>query len=622
MWKLKEISASNFMSFNQMSFEFSDKCYIVKANNLDNEGQQSNGGGKTSFVDVICVLLLGYSLTGRNVKDCINWHSELSSLKISGTLVNNTHNLKCFIERTIYNNSRSQELVILVNDQVPSIPTKKGVENGVDIKAGNAYILNDILDITADDLLNYYLISKQHYKPFLNISTDNKIEVIARFSNADVVDKVINKLDKELDDLDNRYIKYVGELSSIQGYIEGLQSSLDNTDRLKVFESNKKLQLVQLNNNKQQVEKKLLELEQNSIDLQQQIVAIKYEDFNYEWVEENYPILHRLKQDLADVQLSKQEFVQQKILVENHLAGLITCPKCEHQFLLQGEQCYTQEDSIAIDNAIVETDGAIELLVQQVNDLQRQISEATEIQERNVQKDKQKQSLQQQIDSIVNHQTQLLQQYDQIEKSTIVLQQQQFIDSSADIKRRIAEKIKEKQLLESKIESTNRDLGNKKQWIDHFNDFKFYLGNQPIETICSLVNQYLKLNGSDLNLHIEGFKQLRSGEIRQALTPIIYRNWTNPQSVAQFSEGERVRLNLSVDLAFQQLINNNSKYGGLNLYINDELISGLDSLGVQNAAKAFNQLNKTIMLVTHSGADLVYENTINIEKKNNISKVI
>ena len=158
--------------------------------------------------------------------------------------------------------------------------------------------------------------------------------------------------------------------------------------------------------------------------------------------------------------------------------------------------------------------------------------------------------------------------------------------------------------------------------VTNFEDFKFYLGNKPIEAICSLVNQYLSLNGSDLNLHIEGFKKLRSGELRQSLNPVIYRNWTNPQSFVQFSEGEKVRLCMSVDLAFQQLINESSKFGGLDLYVGDENLNSLDSIGVGNAASAFNQLNKTIILVTHSGSDLIYPNTITVKKQNGKSEVI
>ena len=197
-----------------------------------------------------------------------------------------------------------------------------------------------------------------------------------------------------------------------------------------------------------------------------------------------------------------------------------------------------------------------------------------------------------------------------------------FSDEKASVKKQIQEKLDERVEQIKQLDQVLNELELNKQWISNFEDFKFYLGNKPIEIICSLVNQYLKLNNSDLNLHIEGFKKLRSGELRQALQPVIYRNWMSPKSYEQFSEGEKVRLNLAVDLAFQQLINSSSKYGGLNFYVNDELISSLDSKGVQNAAQAFNQLDKTILLVTHSGADLNYDNSITIQKKGNKSELI
>jgi len=216
----------------------------------------------------------------------------------------------------------------------------------------------------------------------------------------------------------------------------------------------------------------------------------------------------------------------------------------------------------------------------------------------------------------------LLDEYDKIELEIANESAKTFEDERADVGEQIREKERSKLVLQNQLEVKRKEDAEIANWINNFNDFKFYLGNKPLEIICGLVNQYLKFNGSDLNLHIEGFKKLKNGEIRQALTPVIYRNWTNPKDYNSFSAGEQCRLNLATDLAFQQLINMSSKYGGLELYLSDELTNPLDSLGIQSAAYAFNQLGKTIILVSHAGADMNYDNTVVIRKQNTVSEVI
>lgn len=620
MWSLLNISAQNFMSFKEINFSFENKCYIVRATNHDNDGQQSNGGGKTSFIDIIGVLLLGYSLTGRNVKDCVNWGSDDSKFTVSGLLSNPVHNLECYIERTIYTGSKSQELVLLVNGQTPkTLPTKKGVQGGVDVRLGNAYILSDILNIDQDDLLNYYLISRSHYTPFLSANTDRKLEVIARFSKADVVDRAISTLKTDLEVSNDSIQEYQLQIAKIDGSIEGLKSS-SSQDREKEFESNKQQRIKLIQDSINQLNERLLLLDDHALDLARQIENIHIVPYDTNQDNELKQALSESKNELSDVLKVKRETAELITLIQNHLAGLITCPKCEHQFSLDGQQ-YTQTDLASTQAALTELtqlENHWRTTIDQVEASQREL---LRIKQDNQNKQRQISSLEQSLSSNQSDQENILKRIVQEEQSLEKVIQSQFEDDREHVLSLIKEKEGEKQAQVDQLNQEKINFATLEQWIDNFNDFKFFLGNKPIETICALVNEYLKLNGSDLNLYIEGVKKLRSGELRQALTPVIYRNWANPQQFVQFSEGERVRLNLSVDLAFQHLINSSSKYGGLNLYVNDELASGLDSLGVKNAANAFNQLNKTILLVTHSGADMVYENTIEIEKKDGVSTI-
>ncbi len=622
MWQLNCIQAYNFMSFEKVYFDFQNKCYVIRGENHDNTGQASNGGGKTSFVDIIAIGLLGYSLTGRNVKDCVNWSTDLDHFIVKILLVHSTTKQQCFVERKIYNSTKSAELSILIDEKVPTtIPTKKGVVNGVDTKEGNKYILNDILDIKEDDLLNYFLISKSHYAPFLSVNTDRKLEVISRFSKAQVVDKVISKLENDIKEVQKLKDQQLNTIATIEGYITALTDSLSE-DKQQIFELNKQQQLDSITQNTSSVQNQLLELDEDINDTK---LVIEAEELRIQLVDPKQKIelqKHHdsfiLKGSLEFEDLLIKEISQAK----NYLAGLIKCPKCKHSFNLTIKEEYTQDSLKALELGLKETREEIKKIEETKKQIKQQIQSIEDIERSNKQIRSHITSLTNNILSIEQQQGRLLKEIDNLEFRYATQAALTFVDQQADIQQQIEQKQKELQFAKNTHEGLIGEIDYTLKWISNFADFKFYLGNKPIELICSLVNQYLKLNGSDLNLHIEGFKTLRSGELRQALQPVIYRNWTNPQSFHQLSAGEQVRLNLAVDLSFQQLINSASKMGGLDLYISDEMINSLDSQGVHNAASAFNELGKTILLVTHSGSDLVYPNTIVIQKRDQLSTVI
>lgn len=625
MWQIKYVSAENFMSFEKVEYAFENKCYVVRGENLDNSGQQSNGGGKTSFADIAAIALLGYSLTGRNVKNCVNWNTDAKSFTVQLFMENEAHGLNCYITRTIYSGSKGQELSLLVNEAVPEIlPTKKGVVNGVDVKEGNSYILKEILNIAEDDLLNYYFISDKNYTPFLEVNTDRKLEVIGRFSRADVVDRVISKLTENVKDTENDIERTKEKIARADGHIEALKQALLEPARQQ-FEEDKEAAVDSIKNEIAMLQLKddelygeLLGEQDRMAVLNEQLDGVDYAAKIAEQRTQNAQLTNKFADENKFLNNKKGQLSRG----EASLKSAIVCPKCDHKFDLKG-------DSIPTPGQLEELGKFIGDLELKQAELQAQIDEAEAslkpLFEAKKNQDNQAihiSALKRKIQSLDDERKRLALKIQQKEGELTRASEQTFEDQSDRIQQQLEQKEQELQELGLQLQELNDEVTNIKKWIDHFYDFKFYLGNKPIENICLLVNKYLELNGSDLNLFIEGFKKLRSGEIRQALTPVVYRNWMNPQPLDQFSAGEKVRLNLTVDLAFQQLINSASKYGGLDFYQNDELLNPLDSLGVSLAAQAFNQLNKTILLVSHSGADMVYDNTIVVRKQNKTSTLV
>ena len=235
MWTLQSIQASNYLSFKNVSYDFSQHCYIVCGEVEGEEGVISNGAGKTSFIDILPICLFGISTSGRTLKNCINYNCEESITQCNLYNIKDKTNLH--VKRVI--NRKENRLYITVNEEIPKIVNKGG--GGIDIKEGNKFII-DILNISKEDLFNHYFISKRYYTSFLNKTNTEKIHVINNLSG-------IYKLDELKEDLKKEYKRYNEEIVKIKIDISGLEGqlhSLDITKQQEYFEERKKKRLKEL----------------------------------------------------------------------------------------------------------------------------------------------------------------------------------------------------------------------------------------------------------------------------------------------------------------------------------------------------------------------------------------
>jgi DNA repair exonuclease SbcCD ATPase subunit len=570
------------MSFDNLEKDLTYGCSVIKAENFDNEGQESNGGGKSSFVDIVPVALLGQSLTGRNLKDCVNWSTEQNFFSVE---VEMEHPIEgnCIILRKVYSNTKSAELYITKNGKTPKeIPTKGET---VDINEGNKYILSEILDISKNDLLNYYFISGDYYTSYFKASAPKKVEIINRFSKADKIDRAIEEAQKS------------------------------EKDKIAIIEDCERVRVI-ANDNIERAKEAIKELENiKSVDIG------KYDALK-EGVNELREMLYSMDTSKIDELEKERSKVREKshvfnsermetlkILkaVEVKLSGTIECPKCNYKFTLAGDDISNLEkmrDELKELEEMIRTqeiasDADIQKVVVKLEEAKTALNNSKKEIE----------------DQIIKYEEEIKNKKEKVDEHKKLLNLKEAHKQTIE---RDLENIK----LQDKREKECSYVYEKaKIWRERFEDFKFYLANKPIKIICSYINTYLKENKSDMLMTIEGFKKLKSGEMRQKLNPIIYRGGEEGKEYSVFSGGEKVRLNISADLAFQELINSSSKHGGLNFYCNDELLNSLDGLGIKNAAEAFDNIDKTILLVSHSGADLNYHKIFNIVKKNGVSQI-
>lgn len=222
MWKLKTIEAENLCAFRHLSYTLQQGVTtLIFGDNRDNDSQQSNGAGKSAFLECIAIGITGSPLRKIRSEEIINDTAE--ECRINLHLANNVSNEELIVSRCIPRKGTSTVACTLRRGG-RKVETDEAVQPSVD--AYNRYILNK-LGITRDELLNNFILSKYRYEDFLSSSDREKKEIINRFSNGILVDEAIARVEEDIEPLHNAQKKIDLELAGIDGRIEMLQEQID-----------------------------------------------------------------------------------------------------------------------------------------------------------------------------------------------------------------------------------------------------------------------------------------------------------------------------------------------------------------------------------------------------------
>lgn len=175
--------------------------------------------------------------------------------------------------------------------------------------------------------------------------------------------------------------------------------------------------------------------------------------------------------------------------------------------------------------------------------------------------------------------------------------------------------LEDKTALESRVNALTTQ-------IQVFTQFRTHLANTKINALSAMMNQVLDDLGSDLRISLSGWTQLKSGAIREKISVSLIRDGMDCGSFGKFSEGEKMRINLSSVIAMQRLVNGNCDFGkGLDLLVIDELGDSLDETGLASTFSAINKLGLTALVVSHGLTNEGYPYKLQIIKENGESRI-
>ncbi len=172
----------------------------------------------------------------------------------------------------------------------------------------------------------------------------------------------------------------------------------------------------------------------------------------------------------------------------------------------------------------------------------------------------------------------------------------------------------------SEKEKIERELAAYKKQEATFVEFKTYLANMKIDALSQMTNEFLETIGSDIRISFSGFTVLKSGKIRDKISISLIRDGVDCGSFDKFSEGEKARANLANILALHKLTNVNCPDDkGLDLLVLDEILEACDEAGLANMFEALNKLQITSLVVSHGNIAENYPYKLIVNKQNDIS---
>jgi len=658
------VKGTNFLSFKNLYYKISNgQPVLIKGENRTDDGQDSNGSGKTALSSAIEYCWL--HTTSRNFPDkkLVFWGENES--KLESEIVCPIRNEVLKIER-----------IISISDGGKAQLSLNGVikyKFDDNMSAEIDKFIFAWIGITKEDIQNYYIINKFKYTSFFSASNTKLNQLIGRFSNSsiiegidkDIIDKVI-PIEKEKADL-------FSQKNHLYGMMDVYKNNLANeliVDTQKLFED--KLSEIDdkiikneeniLNYDKQNTEL-TTEINENNelligtlenINSTNKILEGLKKSFDNDYLEVDNKIKSikdsklEIEEQRADFSNSKKETLNILNEAEINLLGAIICPNCKFEFIPGKENIdiSQEKDIISGSSEIIKSiDNSLELLTSNLDEFDKQIKSAknerllieSEENMLNIHKQKLNNQIQTLTQSKMNIENKiksyeynirsnnetislLVKTNSELVKSKSQLDVSKFDNTEKidSIKDSISDCEAQLKVIEEKDKELDDKIFELKKWSLIFKQFIQNLSVGTLGVLQNYANKFLNDMGSDMRVELSGYKIKADNTLSDKITTYVIRyGLTN--IFESFSGGERVRLECAIILTIQYAINSAHKYGGLNFLSVDEVFESADASGISNLTSSLKGLGKTIQIITQMPINSPNCDVLEIIKENGIS---
>lgn len=618
MWNPSKIEIYNLFAHKESVYDFKNNaCTVIFGKNETDRGLENNGAGKTTLFEAICIALTNESLRAIKKDSFINRDEE--ECKIVFHLYNPVLKMKLRISRQFFRGNKSAKIEIWENDKL-----NKQV---VSVNEANKRVL-ELIGISREDLLRYFIISQDNRYTFFTASDGEKKEIMNRITSADMINPVIEELDLRYKEKNAEYKEIDDEIGKLSDKKELLVEQREEV----LANDNTEEELKELSEKISEAEEEIGEIDGN-LKKWEKAVKTREEQIQAITVEDTTQLKKdrkKLKEEMEelDSEISENKRTEKKLKAE--LEDTITCPKCSHEFIHESELDLSVEDTKSLldeaQSEIKKQTKKYEVKENKLKNLNKKIKEAERAEELVGEIEEEKAGYERKIKNKTQDRSDLLEKIAKWETEKKAIKKRKKDDKLLNsLNQRIGECDTEIENLTKQLLPISEEMDTIKFW--QFNmgrsGFMTYLANKSIKIIEGITNSYLRKFGVDISVLINGFTILKSGEVREKIDVFVLNDGVTAEQFLAKSGGERGRVTLAGVLGIQHLINLSTNGRGLNLLCFDECFHGMDSKGQENIIKIFEKMGITILVITQNVSESFNnENTLYVVKEKDVSRYV
>lgn len=623
MWYPVKIEFGGLFAFRdraEVAFKRGE-CTVIFGDNRTDRGSLNNGSGKSTLFEAISLALTGDLLprdTPITRDKAIN--RERDEAWVTMSLANDVLHQTMEIQRRFYR-KRSAKATLFENDRENTQLTS--------VAEVDKRVL-ELLGLSREDLLRYYIISQDRQYNFLTAPDTTKKEILNRITNADMLQPVLDAIKADHKAADERVAEYETKILTLDTRRETLEENLRELKANNTAEAN----IAGLSDLLMNYINDAMALGVQSKEIREEFEAEKAKRADFEQRLEAAP---NFEEDItaAEAKITALKTERKKNRraaadLELALEGVIECPKCGEQFLPNSELNLTpaqirriidqrERDDIKFVTDIKQAEKALEELEAKQRDYEQLASELTRVKRSMVAIRERAERLKRQMDEIDRRKADLEKRIEDAKRA---------VDNDASVKTAEA-KIK---AVKAEIKTAKAELADFRYlteslafWDFHMgkNGFTTYLANKAIDALTGSANRFLEIMDMDFRLHITPFQTLKNGDARDKMEVFISSNGISTNGYATYSGGERQRVGIAALLGVQRLLNMSTDGRGLDMLLLDESLSGVDSLGTMSIVKTMKRLKTTILLITQNIEDpSFFDSVICVRKIDGVSTLV
>lgn len=595
------------------------ECTVIFGDNQTDRGSLNNGSGKSTLFEAISLALTGDLLprdTPITRDKAINRSSDEAWVTMQ--LANDVLHQTMEIRRRFYR-KRSAKATLFENDRENTQLTS--------VAEVDKRVL-ELLGLSREDLLRYYIISQDRQYNFLTAPDTTKKEILNRITNADMLQPVLDAIKADHKAADERVAEYDTKVLTLNTKIETLEENLKELKANNASAANIKGMCDLLG----EYIKDAAALGIQAKDIRREFEGEKAKRMQFEQQLETAPNftedIAAVENNITAIKNERKKSRRAKVDLELALEGVIECPKCGEQFLPNSELNLTPDQ---IRNNIAQLERDDEQFALDVKKAEKTLEELEEKQRDYEQVATELARVKRNMKDIRDRADRLKRQMDEIDR------RKEDLTKRIEAAKRAAAEDASIKSTESKIKAAKAELKVAKAeladfrylaesmafWDFHMgkNGFTTYLANKALKVLEGMTNLYLEKFGMDVTVLINGFTMTKDGNVRDKIDVYIQSDGLNADVYGIHSGAERGRVALASLIGLNRLINMATDGRGLDMILLDEAFHGIDSLGQEHIIRTLENVGITSMMITQNvSPDFAAKNKLIVRKIDKVSR--